>query len=89
MSERIVMAAWKEGEAIYAVERPGRHHSVIHAMVATGRVSTANPLACDSGFITSQGRYVGRKEAMQIAECAGQVLRYTGPKHTLFSEDMW
>lgn len=89
MVERIVMAAWKEGRAIYAVERPGRHHTVVHSMVENGRCSSDNPLASDSGFITSSGRYVDRKEAMTIAKAAGQLIGKPNLPLTLFSEDLW
>lgn len=88
-SERIVMAAWRENGAIYAVERPGRHHTVFHRMGEVGRVSSENPLACESGFITSEGRYVDRKEGCIIAKAAGQIIEKHGGADTLFSEDMW
>lgn len=44
----------------------------------------------DQGFLTSTGRYVGRKEAADIARMAGQILR---PERQgtidLFSEDLY
>lgn len=38
------------------------------------------------GFLTSKNRFVGRKEAAQIAEKAGQLLYWTD---YLFSEDLY
>lgn len=42
----------------------------------------------DQGFVTSDGRFVGRKEALRIADAAGQkVLKRYGGK--LYSEFIW
>ena len=41
----------------------------------------------EQGFITSDGEFVNRKEAMIIAREAGQ-LRYETDKQTLISEDL-
>lgn len=87
-AERIIMAAWKEGDAIYTVERPGRHHNVAWAMRDNGRLLPGKPLY-ESGFITSTGRFVDRKEGFRIADYAGQIAVKHGPSDQLFSEDMW
>ena len=42
----------------------------------------------EQGFITSQGRFVGRKEAYLIAEECGQIPT-TENKRSLFSEDVF
>lgn len=87
--ERIVMAAWKEGSAIYVVERPGRHHTIAENLRDAGRLNTRQPLPHTSGFITSTGRYVDRKEGCEIARAAGQIVKKHGPDWELYSEDMW
>lgn len=40
----------------------------------------------DQGFVTSEGRFVGRREAAVIALLAGQI---SSSKDRLFSEDLW
>lgn len=71
---------------IYAAEQPARHSHVIAMMSEHG--STA-PKTRDQGFVTSWGRYVGRKEALVVAQAAGQLIRKTHPPTQLFSEDLW
>ena len=41
------------------------------------------------GFMTSEGRFVGREEAWKIAETAGQIIKQSGGKGTLYSEDLY
>lgn len=41
------------------------------------------------GFLTSEGRFVNRVQARQIAHLAGQDPRTTGNHRDLFSEDLW
>lgn len=45
----------------------------------------------DQGFLTNKGRFVGRKEAMEIAKAQNQVIRLSGSPNTdiLFSEDLY
>lgn len=71
---------------IYAVERPGRHHHVLHLMHDHGLVEKGK---IDQGFMTSHGRYVSRSEAVIIAGSAGQIHYKTQPVNQLFSEDLW
>jgi hypothetical protein len=84
-------AIWHRGRT-YSVARPGRHHDVIRAMDSAG----IDPAQGHQGFITNAGRFVDRKQAMQIAIAAGQLLplvqdgvpmERTSPE--LFSEDVW
>lgn len=79
---------------IYVVEAPKRHHHILHAMIHNGRVSgqESGPgplLSLESGFLTSEGLYVDREEAWKIAEAAGQIIRISGSRGTLYSEDLW
>jgi len=41
------------------------------------------------GFVTSEGRFVDRKEGWIIAEKANQIIQQSGGKGTLYSEDLY
>lgn len=45
----------------------------------------------EQGFLTNKGRFVGRKEATEIAKEQGQVIRLSGSTNAdiLFSEDLY
>lgn len=45
----------------------------------------------EQGFMTNEGRFVGRKEAMKIAKNQNQVIRLSGSPNSdiLFSEDLY
>lgn len=59
---------------------PARHHNILWGW---GRVSPEN-----QGFLTSEGRFVGRKEAAEIAMASGQVIALQSAPN-LYSEDLW
>lgn len=88
MQERIVSVAINNGSMIWSLPSPARHHSVLRAMSDFGidAITHGNPDA--QGFMTSTGRYVGRREAAQIAQEAGQIDKPKWPPE-LFSEDLW
>lgn len=68
---------------VFSKAAPARHHHLVHEVAAlVGRPISPS----EQGFITSTGRYVGRVEAMCIAEAAGQV---KSDHVQLFSEDLW
>jgi hypothetical protein len=77
-------AAIRHRGVVYSVERPGRHHDVIRSICAAGY----GPVGGDSeqGFVTTDGRFVDRREASLIARMGGQVMFV---EDTLFSEDVW
>jgi hypothetical protein len=91
--ERIERAAiWHRGR-VYSVARPGRHHDVIRSMADAGFGPEA---MSHQGFVTDAGRFVDRREAMQIAVAADQLIpleqdgvpmKRTSP--VLYSEDVW
>lgn len=72
---------------IHSLPRPARHHHILHAMIGLDRSLS------EQGFVTSDGTFVDRPTAMEIALAAAQVKRrkgltdYDGPE--LFSEDLW
>jgi hypothetical protein len=82
----IVAAAIKQGNMICSVPKPGRHHDVIRGMARAG---IPIPIDGEQGFLTSEGLFVGRKLAKDIALMAGQILSKNGDQRQLFSEDVW
>lgn len=68
---------------VYSLPRPARHHHILHAMPEMGR----SPSRSMQGFLTSTGRFVGRRQARVIAIRAGQV--EPNGIAELFSEDLW
>lgn len=85
--ERIVRAAIRIGQAVYSVAPPGRHGDVFALDYTALRAAQPD----DQGFLTSKGRFVGRREARDIARFAGQIIKQSaGPGSSeLFSEDVW
>lgn len=85
--ETIIRAAILCDGEVQHLAPPARHHNVLHKFGSGTKVH-------DQGFLTSEGRYVGREEALTIAAAAGQLngLRdqpgsYRGKD--LFSENLW
>lgn len=69
---------------------PARHPSLLHPINDVLDGNTTGPV--QQGFLTSTGRYVDRKEALQIVLASGQPqidhpAKNAGDK--LFSEDLW
>ena len=67
---------------------PARHGTLLHPLHDLG---PAPEHIDDQGFITSTGRFVERKEALQIALASGQPMIDHPSRHDtlLFSEDLW
>lgn|SRR5690625_832196 len=70
--------------AVYSLPRPARHHDVIAIME---QADLPRDVEYIQGFVTSEGGFVDRKEAIPIAEAAGQIP--VGNHVRLFSEDIW
>lgn len=88
--ERIVQAATRDRKTgrIYSVAVPGRHHNVVSLMKQVGAAGHGHEGSVQ-GFITSRGRFLGRREALKVATLANQLIRKTPPDDRLFSEDVW
>lgn len=86
--ESIVMAAIKTSPVIIAsVLKPGRHKDIIANLTRHGYNSAA--VGKDNqGFVTSEGRFVDRREARDIAMQAGQIGEEM-TRQELHSEDVW
>lgn len=79
--ELIVSAAmWFDGN-VYALPAPNRHADIIRHFGGFGGPSTY-------GFMTNRNRFVMRKEGMQIAKAAGQLLAPSN-NEDLYTEDLW
>jgi hypothetical protein len=81
------VAIMYEGK-LWSLPRPNRHHNIIRVIAACNGVGIKGPNV--QGFLTDQGRFVDRKEALQIALAAGQVLNPDDVRGArLYSEDLW
>jgi hypothetical protein len=82
---RIVAVAVMSNGLTMSLPAPARHFHVLRQMPAKmARAVTPS----DQGFLTSDGAFVGREEALQIAHRNGQLLKPTTHRE-LFSEDLW
>jgi len=89
----IVAVAIKTSDGIiHFLPKPNRHNDVIHALhIATETQYKMNKLILahgEQGFITSEGNFVDRKVAGQIAIKCGQIEKLEFPPN-LYSEDLW
>lgn len=85
--ERIVAAAIQYEGVTFSLPRPARHAQVMHSM---DMLMTFEQMASAcQGFLTSEGRFVNRVQARQIAFISGQDPKTTGNDRDLFSEDLW
>jgi len=85
--ERITTAAIQIEGVTMSLPRPARHAQVMYSCwwIPDHYVQT-----CCQGFMTSEGRFVNRVMAKQIAWCAGQKsIRDDPHDRDLFSEDLW
>lgn len=85
MTERIVAAAMVFRGVTCTLPAPARHADIIRA-IAEHIPQSEWPVHGDQGFITSEGRFVGRNVGMEIARDAGQTDSTSG---TLYTEDLW
>lgn len=84
MTIKVEKAAIKIDETIVSVPRPGRHHNCIRKAIEKEVYKTDNI----QGFVLSDGRFVGREEALEVAREAGQVGEDLIGS-VLTSEDLW
>jgi hypothetical protein len=85
IGENITAAAVRVGKITISAPPPARHGDLIKAFSEVNRKVVIQP--SEQGFLTSEGRFVGRVEAMQIAVREGQARK--GTSDELFSEDLW
>ncbi len=86
--EKIVSVAIKAKEGlIFSLPKPNRHVDIIRLLFLV----EIDPLVAsngEEGFLTSEGRFVDRIEAAQIALFSGQVAALLLPPK-LRTEDLW
>lgn len=88
MAETIVAAACQYEGLTFSLPQPARHGQILHSM--EGAFCDGDAIkSCCQGFLTSEGRFVNRVQARQIAHMAGQEPKATGNSRDLFSEDLW
>ena len=87
MRETIVAAAVHAYGATWSLPRPARHHNVLFAIDGAG-LCAMKPGPDAQGFLTSDGRFVGRTEGAEIAVEVGQIKNLRWPP-LLYSEDLW
>ena len=84
----IDVAAIRCFDKVFMLPKPNRHHNIIRDMFSKG-IDAEVISNGEQGFVTSDGVFVDRITALNIARSAGQILRETAPIHGLFSEDVW
>jgi hypothetical protein len=80
---RIVISAIKQPNGRIYIGL--RHHNCIAAAADAGEEI---PIIGEQGFLDNNGNFLGREEALPIAEAAGQIKEKTNPLYMLFS-DVW
>lgn len=82
---QITHVAIKYNNELYSLPAPNRHPDVIRKMKGV-----YGPHQC--GFLTEEGKYLNRKDAMKLAKTNGQVKKgspYWDSETELYSEDLW
>lgn len=79
-------------EIIHTVYGLRHYDKFMHKQIKELEYLYQHPLLdWEQGFLTNKGRFVGRKEAMEIAKAQNQVIRLSGSPNSdiLFSEDLY
>lgn len=85
---RIVCAANRSnGEGIIVCG--ARHFDNVMHTVIRNLPETNSPRLWTQGFIDNRGVFLNRKEALKVAQVAGQIRNKTMPDDRLFSEDLY
>lgn len=85
---RVVAAANRDKDGVvFSLPPPARHHNINWLMQDQGRSIIHSDLV--QGFLLSDGRFVGRREAKKIAVACGQQISRHMDLDELYSEDVW
>lgn len=81
----IIAAAIKYGNVVYYIDKPGRHHDILHELHDEELGKGVQ------GFIDDKFRFYTRQEAKLLVNLNQQLLRDVPFHHEkeLFSEDLW
>jgi hypothetical protein len=85
VKETIEKAAIKNQFDIISLPQPNRHNDIISYMI---RLGIPAPIKGEQGFLTSNQRFVDRREAATITLESGQIRGLSHPPN-LYSEDLW
>ena len=83
---KIVAAAIRANGVTMSIAAPARHHDILAAMP---RKMARAVRPSEHGFLTSEGTFVRRSVALELARAAGQICEKIGNPDELFSEDVW
>lgn len=84
--ETIYAAAIRHKGRVCYMAPPSRHHDIIYNIAQN---EGGFDQSSEQGFVTNDGRFVGREEAAKIAIEAGQIEQTKFQPGILFSEDLW
>ncbi len=82
---KITGVAIKRPEKLWTLPPPYRHGDIIAIIAARGYQI---PVTGEQGFITDDGQFINREDALILVRENGQLLKEYHPKY-LFSEDLW
>lgn len=84
----ITHVAIKRDDVVYSLPRPNRHHHVLWNVIAKKKTNEENEV---QGFLDSDGKFLNRSEAFELASANGQLNRKQGTYNgnLLFSECIW
>jgi hypothetical protein len=85
MTRVVAAAAVKRSTGVYSLPPPARHHHIIHKLYDEGFPQGPDEV---QGFLLSDGTFVDRVQAGQIALACQQIPRLRWPPN-LYSEDLW
>jgi len=86
MTQKIKCAAIKAPNGkIFAIDQPARHADIRSSMRVEGHIIDHS---YTDGFLTTENKFVNRKEALFIAEMANQLLR-SNCSGWLSTDDVW
>ena len=81
----ITSSAIRQGELIFSMPSPARHHDIIHATALQG---LPIPIRGQQGFLDNASVFCNREVAGKIAVEDEQISQLRWPPE-LFSEDLW
>lgn len=89
---RITHVAIQFDDKVWSLPAPNRHHHIISMIALTNGIGINGPDV--QGFLDSNGTFLSRRGAMQLAKDNGQLNRRPMPAgyyqgNELYSEDLW
>lgn len=93
----IVAVAVRDGNKIWTLPKPARHHNVLWLMrgldpwepIEENRKPGIIPAKGEQGFLDHSGEFLDRKQALLVAEACKQLRHPPIAPPQLYSEDLW